>query len=138
MWEEILAEVHAVHRADAERQRRLAKRTGMTLSQWRVLREAIHGLSVARIARRLGLARQSVQKTADSLVESDFTRYVLNPDHARSPLLEPTETGRSRLLELERRAADAGHAELARQFEPEELETALEVMRAIRDGLETR
>ena len=25
MWEEILAEAHAVHRADAERQRRLAK-----------------------------------------------------------------------------------------------------------------
>lgn len=137
MIAEIVEEARALHRADDERQLRFAERAGLTLSQSRVLRAAVEGLSVAHIARRLGLARQSVQRTADSLVERDLARYAANPDHARSPLLEPTEAGRGRLVVLER-LTEGGGDELEPFFEPEELQTAIEVIRAIRDGLETR
>jgi DNA-binding MarR family transcriptional regulator len=138
MWDLLLAEARGMTRAEDDRRARLARGEGLTPGQWSVLREVGEGLPVARIARRLGLARQSVQRTADGLVERALARYAPNPDHARSPLLQATETGRARLVELERRSELPSGDELALLFETEELETALQVMRAVRDGLETR
>jgi DNA-binding MarR family transcriptional regulator len=46
------------------------------------------------IARRLGLTRQSVQRTADALVDEGLAAYEPNPDHQRSPLLILTDHGR--------------------------------------------
>ena len=59
-------------------------------------------LPVAEIARRvgLGLARQSVQRVADLLVERGWARFRDNPSHRRAKLLEPTDEGRAALVEL--------------------------------------
>ena len=71
---------------------------GLTSSRWQVL-GAIHNrpTTVPRLARRLGLTRQSVQRTTDHLVKDGLARLRSNPDHKRSSLVVLTDQG-SRLL----------------------------------------
>lgn len=82
---------------------------GLTPAWWQVLGATLdEPLSVADIARRvgLGLARQSVQRTANLLVDKGWAVYVDNPNHKRAKLLEPTAKGRDTVAELR----DAQHA----------------------------
>ena len=67
---------------------------------------------MAEIARRvgLGLARQSVQRVADLLVDKGWASYRDNPAHRRAKLLEPTPEGRravNRLTAAQHQWADA-------------------------------
>jgi DNA-binding MarR family transcriptional regulator len=55
--------------------------------------------SVAEIARHMGLARQSVQRLADCLVEEDLAAYRPNPRNRRAKLLVPRPKGR-RAIEI--------------------------------------
>lgn len=76
---------------------------GLTPAWWQVLGATLdEALPVAEIARRvgLGLARQSVQRTADILVEKGWAEYVDNPRHRRAKLLQPTAAGRKTVHEL--------------------------------------
>lgn len=76
---------------------------GLTPAWWQVLGATLdEPLTVADIARRvgLGLARQSVQRTADILVDKEWAEYLPNPKHARAKLLQPTAKGRDTLRRL--------------------------------------
>ncbi|OZC75554.1 MarR family winged helix-turn-helix transcriptional regulator [Rhodococcoides fascians] len=76
---------------------------GLTPAWWQVLGATLdEPLAVAEIARRvgLGLARQSVQRTADILVDKGWAEYVDNPRHRRAKLLQPTERGRETVATL--------------------------------------
>jgi DNA-binding MarR family transcriptional regulator len=71
---------------------------GLTPAWWQVLGATLdEPLPVAEIARRvgLGLARQSVQRVADILVDKGWAVYRDNPRHTRAKLLEPTGAGRT-------------------------------------------
>jgi hypothetical protein len=58
-------ELAGILRRDGEQ---TARSAGQTQARWQVMRTAATGpFSVAMIARRLGLARQSVQRVADEL-----------------------------------------------------------------------
>ncbi|WP_245819780.1 MarR family winged helix-turn-helix transcriptional regulator [Rhodococcoides yunnanense] len=75
----------------------IAEPAGLTPAGWQVLGATLdQPLAVAEIARRvgLGLARQSVQRTADILVEKGWAEYTDNPKHRRAKLLQPTQEGR--------------------------------------------
>jgi DNA-binding MarR family transcriptional regulator len=77
--------------------------SGLTPAWWQVLGATMkEPLTVADIARRvgLGLARQSVQRTADILVDKGWAEYVDNPKHKRAKLLRPTATGMATVREL--------------------------------------
>ncbi len=81
----------------------IAEPAGLTPAQWQVLGATLENpLPVAEIARRvgLGLARQSVQRTADILVETGWAEYLPNPGHRRAKLLRPTEQGLATLAKL--------------------------------------
>ena len=83
--------------------RDIAEPAGLTPAWWQVLGATLdEPRSVAEIARRvgLGLARQSVQRTADLLVEKGWATYADNPQHKRAKLLGPTAEGRATLLRL--------------------------------------
>ncbi len=83
--------------------RDIAEPAGLTPAWWQVLGATLdEPLTVAEVARRvgLGLARQSVQRTADILTEKGWAEYVDNPSHRRAKLLQPTELGRKTLAEL--------------------------------------
>jgi DNA-binding MarR family transcriptional regulator len=74
----------------------IAKLAGQTQARWQVMWIAATGqLTVAMIARRLGLARQSVQRVADEIVAQGLASFEPNPDHQRSPLLILTSAGQA-------------------------------------------
>ena len=84
-------ELAGVLRRDGEA---IAKLAGQTQARWQVMWIAATGrLSVAMIARRLGLTRQSVQRVADEIVAENLASFEPNPDHQRSPLLILTSDG---------------------------------------------
>jgi DNA-binding MarR family transcriptional regulator len=88
-------ELAGVLRRDGET---IAKLAGQTQARWQVMWIAATGrLSVAMIARRLGLTRQSVQRVADEIVADELASFEPNPDHQRSPLLILTPTGQRTL-----------------------------------------
>jgi DNA-binding MarR family transcriptional regulator len=74
----------------------LAKPAGQTSARWKVLASIEDGpATVAQIARVFGLARQSVQRVADLLVEDGLAEYKDNPRHRRAKLMNLTPAGRS-------------------------------------------
>jgi DNA-binding MarR family transcriptional regulator len=80
----------------------LARPAGQTLARWLVLAEVKdEPATVAEIARRLRLARQSVQRVADVLVEDGLAGYEPNPRHRRSKLLRLTRKGKGALRKIE-------------------------------------
>jgi len=67
----------------------------VSASRWQVLVVlARTSLSVAAVARRLGLKRQSVQRTTDLLVAEGLVEMTDNPDHSRAMLGRLTPTGK--------------------------------------------
>ncbi|MGC3874454.1 MarR family winged helix-turn-helix transcriptional regulator [Halomonas sp. GXIMD04776] len=75
---------------------RLTADLGLTSARWKVL-GAIdieeRPLTVAQIARRMGLARQSVQRIVGELQKAGYITLSTNPDHKRSPFVERTIEG---------------------------------------------
>lgn len=67
---------------------RMAEAGGLTAARWQVLGGVLdEPRSVAEIARRMGLTRQSVQRLADVLVAEGFAAWEPNPRHRRAKLL---------------------------------------------------
>ncbi|WP_149181016.1 MarR family transcriptional regulator [Streptomyces sp. TRM49041] len=93
----------------------LARPAGLTAARWQVLGAVLREpLTVAGIARAMGITRQSVQRVADLLVERGLAAYAPNPAHRRAKLLSPTEEGRAALARI-----DPGHADLAARLAAE-------------------
>ena len=84
---------------------RLTAGSGLTTARWQVLGAVLHEpLTVAAIARDMGLARQSVQRTANLLVGGGLCEFVPNPAHRRARLLSVTDHGLETLRQLGPRA----------------------------------
>ncbi len=119
------------------------QRIGLSIAQARVLRRLEKApLTVAALARRLGQARQSVQRVTDTLVRSGLLEPRDNPDHKRAPLFVPTDEGARRaaaLREVESNWLDAAHAVLpSSTFDPTtDLGPAVEALRVVRSALES-
>ena len=71
---------------------------------------------------------------ADGVVEKGLATYERNPDHRRSPRVQLTEKGKTALATLKREAARRV-PDVEQDMEPEDLETTLYVLRALRDVL---
>ncbi len=90
----------------------LARPAGLTAAWWQVLGAVLgEPLPVSGIAREMGLARQSVQRVADILVERGLAEYRDNPAHRRAKLLAPTSDGRAAVSRI-----GPAHATAARQL----------------------
>jgi DNA-binding MarR family transcriptional regulator len=77
---------------------------GLTSARWQVLGAiALAGepLSVPRVARRMGLTRQSVQASVNRLVDDGLLAAMPNADHVRSPLFRLTDSGTASYKRLE-------------------------------------
>jgi DNA-binding MarR family transcriptional regulator len=80
----------------------IAATGGQTLARWLTL-EMVAGqpATVAQVARRLDLTRQSVQRIADLLEKDGLTQYVDNPAHQTSKLVRITARGRQTLRAIQ-------------------------------------
>ena len=109
---------------------RLVAGQGLTSARWQVLGAvalADRPLTVAQIARRMGLARQSVHASVRRLVDDETLAFSANADHRRSPLVHLTAAGESVYAEvdaLQARWADG----LAEGIAPADLDAAARVL----------
>lgn len=114
---------------------RMAKPAGQTEARWQVLGVIEHGAAtVAEIARVFGLARQSVQRTADALQLDGLAAFEDNPRHRRARLLRITPAGIAVLRKIQasqRVWAD----ELGAQLGESDLRHASEVLARVRRAL---
>ncbi|MGW0042366.1 MarR family winged helix-turn-helix transcriptional regulator [Rhodococcus sp. NPDC003348] len=109
----------------------LARPVGLTAAWWQVLGAVLtRPLSVADIAREMGITRQSVQRIADLLVTRGLAEYQENPAHRPAKLVSPTPDGRRAVS-----AIDPAHADFAGRlveaFGREELADALAALRRL-------
>jgi DNA-binding MarR family transcriptional regulator len=117
----------------------LAAEEGLTSARWQVLGAvALAGrpLTVPRIARRMGLTRQSVQASVNRLLGDGLVQAAENPDHRRSPLIRLTDVGRARYEQLQRRQVRWIN-ELARGLDPADVATAARVLGELSDRLDS-
>ena len=134
---EILLETFRLNGRLLEAGDRMTKDLGLSSARWQVL-GTIDGdsLTVAAIARRMGLRRQSVQRTVNSLHADGFVELVPNPNHRRAKLVRITSKGDLALrAAFERQVVWAN--ETARGIEEEDLDRTLKVMAALRARLES-
>jgi DNA-binding MarR family transcriptional regulator len=93
--------------------------------------------TVPQLARARPVARQRIQRLADEAVEEGYIRFVDNPRHKRSKLLELTPEGEAAYAamteDLRRKAA-----ELAVDFDSEKVEEAAALLRRLRTRLSAR
>jgi DNA-binding MarR family transcriptional regulator len=116
---------------------RLCAGTGLTSARWQVLAAIALGgpLTVAQIARPLGLTRQSVQRLVDELETAGIVRRTAHPESRRARPVALTPAGAAAYAEVERRerpwvtraAAGVPRSSLA---------TTLRVLRALRERVE--
>ena len=117
---------------------RMTAGLGLTSARWQVLgamQVAGSPLTVAQIARNMGLTRQSVQRLANVMAADGLIEFVENPHHKRAKVLRFTargQTGMDRLTVIQVEWANTiGSAVAAR-----ELENALVVVRVLAEQLE--
>ncbi|MFD7613091.1 MarR family winged helix-turn-helix transcriptional regulator [Streptomyces sp. NPDC059828] len=111
----------------------IAASQGQTQARWQLLSVASGTpLSVAQAARRLGVARQGVQRIANDLVSEGLAAFGTNPDHRSSPLLELTSAGRQVLSEITARATEV-HRLLAVDLPVSEITSARDLLRRLID-----
>jgi DNA-binding MarR family transcriptional regulator len=106
----------------------MTKPVGLTAAWWQVLGAVLREpLSVSGIAREMGLARQSVQRIADLLVDKGLAEYLPNPAHQRAKLVRPTAEGFAAIGRL-REAQHEFANRVSAQVPLEDLRTTLATM----------
>jgi len=114
----------------------LTKPLGLTSARWQVLGAIeVQPLSVAQIARKVGLARQNVQRLADVLEKEKIVEYAPNPDHKRAKLVRLTESGRTTMRTLGRRQEVWANL-TAFGVSASEIQATIEVIRKLRSRVE--
>lgn len=117
---------------------RLVAELGLTSARWQVLGSimaAQRPQSVAWLARDMGASRQNLQRIVNDLEQEGLVRFLDNPHHRRSRLVELTEQGRAQFdaaMTLQGPWAD----ELAKGIAPDELAIAHRVIGRLLDRLE--
>lgn len=133
---ELLIEVFRVNGLALSAGDVLAKPAGLSSARWQILGVVDHAATpVSDIARTMGLARQSVQQTADSLENEGFVQSKPNPNHARAKLIVITPKGRKALRQVERRHATWVKS-LAAKLEAKAVTKTLKTLRELATALE--
>lgn len=109
---------------------------GLTAARWKVLGAVLaEARTVAEIGRVMGLARQSVQRLADILVEEELAAYADNPHHRASRLLTPTKRGRAAIARLAERQARWANT-VSQRFSSKQLSACRDTLRQLIDDVE--
>ena len=109
----------------------MTKPVGLTAAWWQVLGAVLREpLSVSGIAREMGLARQSVQRIADLLVDKGLAEYLPNPAHQRAKLVRPTDEGYAAIARLREAQHEWANRVSAQVFQ-RDLRTTLATMTAL-------
>jgi DNA-binding MarR family transcriptional regulator len=103
-FQDVLLALFQLHGRVLEAADAMSGGCGLTGARWQVMKVAARqSLTVSQIARRLGLKRQSVQRTVDQLAGQALVELRPNLDHSRAGLVALTPEGRRVLAALESR-----------------------------------
>lgn len=115
----LVADLYQAAGLARRRGERIAKSEGQSQARWQLLSVVSDGpRTVAQAARRLGTARQAVQRVANDLVQRGLLRAQANPDHRTSPLFALTDEG-AQILQRMNGAAAAAHREQLQALTPD-------------------
>lgn len=117
---------------------RLTADLGLSSARWKVLGALdleARPLTVAQVARRMGLARQSVQRVVADLERGGYLELLPNPDHQRSPLAHRTPKGEEAYAEAMRRHVEWANR-ITEGMEPSDLARAATVLAGLAERLE--
>jgi DNA-binding MarR family transcriptional regulator len=113
---------------------------GLTSARWQVLGAIALSavpLSVAQIARNMGLTRQAVQRLANEMQADGLVRFAPNPHHQRAKLVLLTPAGNTAFAAVMKRQS-AWATELGKGLNAKPIETAAVMLRTIRRRLDDR
>lgn len=135
---ELVLETFRLNGAMLEAGNRITEPHGLTSARWQVM-GAVHlarqPLTVAQIARRMGLARQGVQRIINDLKRLDMVVLEINMDHKRAPLISLSSEGAKTLNAVDK--AQVGWInELSDDLSERQIEQALKVLRIVRKRTE--
>lgn len=109
----------------------LAQGAGQTLARWQILYLlSERPQTVPAVARRLGLARQNVQRVVDELLKAKLVHQTNNPEHKTSSLHSLTEDG-SVLLDRINLGAGRWHQKVLRQLTLDEIRQGREFLKRL-------
>jgi DNA-binding MarR family transcriptional regulator len=115
---------------------RLSRPFRLSSARWQVLGAIVEKpLSVAQIARNMGMARQSVQRLADNLEKTGMVEYSPNPDHGRAKLARLSDEG-YRVMEALTQSQIRWANGIASNASSGEIASALTLMKSLRLRLE--
>ena len=116
---------------------RLTKPHNLTSARWQVmgaLSQEERPISVAQIARRMGLMRHGVQRIVNDLEKQGFVTFEENPDHKRAKLVRQTKMGEN-ALNLVQQDQSVWVNALAKGMNKEEISGAIKILEAVRNRL---
>ena len=112
---------------------KLTKPFGLTSARWQVMGPICEEpLTVAQIARRMGLARQGVQRIVNDLEQAGFVTFEPNVDHKRAPLVLISNTGKEVMTKIDKAQAKWVN-KLARELSEKQIRQALKVLETARE-----
>jgi len=112
---------------------------GLTSARWQIMGPIFEDqkpMTVAQIARRMGLSRQGVQRIVNDLKKLGMVIFLDNPDHKRAPLISLSEAGRNVMIALNN-AQTAWVNDLSKDLSESQIKQALTVMETVRQRLDT-
>ncbi len=133
LFTEAILEIFKVSGQLAVEGDRLTKELELSSARWKVLgalNMSNEPLTVAQVARVMGLTRQSVQRLADAMVKDGLMVYQANPHHKRANYVVLTEKGKavySIITEIQIPWANKNSKDIS----IEELNTTISVLRKI-------
>ena len=135
---EIILEIFRLNGSLLEVGNKITKPLKLTSARWQVMGAieiANQPLTVAQIARRMGLTRQAVQRITNDLLKLKMVELSPNPDHKRSPLVSISTKGEKTMVDLNKAQAKWVN-KLAEGISERELNKVFKLLQKIRERIE--
>ncbi len=125
---ELIIETFRLNGAILKAGDKLISDLGLTSARWQVLSCLTNEpITVAEIARRMGLSRQNVQRIANRLLQDQFVETIPNPAHKRASLFKLTSLGTESMQEVTRRQREWAN-QVSKNMGFEEIEKTVSTM----------
>lgn len=133
---DIILETFRLNGALLEAGNRLTKPLELTSARWQVMGPVSEQpLTVAQIARRMGLARQGVQRIVNDLERLGMVTFEPNSDHKRAPLITLSKKGEAAIAKINA-AQSVWVNQLADGLSDRQLRQALRILQTVRERTE--
>jgi len=106
---DLILEIFRINGEMLDAGNRIAMPHGLTSARWQVMgaiEMADQPLTASQIARRMGLARQGVQRIINDLEKLEMVSPGNNLDHKRAPLFSITRSGAKAMAKIDQSQTD--------------------------------